>query len=68
MRSLMVEPEALLLDEPFFKLDASLRDKMRRFAFALVKFRPIPPLIITHAHEDAAAACGEVKGYCPNET
>ncbi len=60
MRSLLAAPEALLLDEPFSKLDAGLRDEMRRFAFAHVKSRSIPALMVTHDPEDAAAAGGEV--------
>ena len=31
MRTLLAEPRALLLDEPFNKLDAQLRDEVRRF-------------------------------------
>jgi len=71
MRSLLAAPEALLLDEPFSKLDARLRDEMRRFAFAHVKSRAIPTLMVTHDPEDAAAAGGEVvelRGGSLNET
>jgi len=71
MRSLLAAPEALLLDEPFSKLDAGLRDEVRRFAFAHVKSRVIPTLMVTHDPEDAAATGGEVvelKGYGPNQT
>jgi putative thiamine transport system ATP-binding protein len=71
MRSLLAAPEALLLDEPFSKLDAGLRDEMRHFAFAHVKSRAIPTLMVTHDPDDAAAAGGEVvelRGGSLNET
>jgi putative thiamine transport system ATP-binding protein len=71
MRSLLAAPEALLLDEPFSKLDTSLREEMRRFTLAHVKSRSIPTLMVTHDPEDAAAAGGEVielRGGNPYET
>ncbi len=60
MRTLLAEPLALLLDEPFSRLDAALRDDIRRFVFALVKTRAIPTLMVTHDPADAAAAKGAV--------
>ena len=60
MRTLLAEPLALLLDEPFSRLDAALRDDIRRFVFALVKTRGIPTLMVTHDPADAAAAKGAV--------
>ncbi len=58
MRTLLADPAALLLDEPFSKLDATLRDEVRRFTFAHVQARQIPALLVTHDPEDAAAAAG----------
>jgi putative thiamine transport system ATP-binding protein len=60
MRTLLAEPLALLLDEPFSKLDPALRDDIRRFTFAHVKTRQIPALMVSHDREDAAAAGGAV--------
>ena len=54
MRALLAEPQALLLDEPFSKLDAALRDRMRQFVFAVVRARQIPVLLVTHDAADIA--------------
>lgn len=60
MRSLLAEPEALLLDEPFSKLDSGLRDEIRAFALAHVRARGIPTLLVTHDPGDGEAAGGPV--------
>ncbi|WP_138933311.1 ATP-binding cassette domain-containing protein [Roseovarius arcticus] len=60
MRTLLAEPAALLLDEPFSKLDAGLRGEMRSFTFKHVKSRAVPTLMVTHDPDDAAAAGGLV--------
>lgn len=58
MRTLLSAPRALLLDEPFSKLDAGLRDQMRAFTFA--QARDLPTILVTHDIEDARAAGGRV--------
>lgn len=58
MRTLLADPAALLLDEPFSKLDAGLRDEIRAFTFAHVRERAIPALMVTHDPADAEAAGG----------
>ena len=60
MRTLLAEPRALLLDEPFNKLDAQLRDDVRRFVFDHALERRIPLLLVTHEEADARAARGRV--------
>lgn len=60
MRTLLAAPQALLLDEPFSKLDADLRAEIRHFVFEHVKAQAIPVLLVTHDAEDAAAAAGSV--------
>lgn len=52
-RTLLAEPEALLLDEPFSRLDVELRALVRGLVFALVAERNIPALLVTHDIEDA---------------
>ncbi len=56
MRALLAEPQALLLDEPFSRLDAALRERVRQFVFARVRKRRIPALMVTHDDADIADA------------
>ena len=58
MRTLLSEPEALLLDEPFSKLDLDMREEIRSFVFSSIYKRDIPALMVTHDPRDAAAANG----------
>lgn len=54
MRALLAEPQALLLDEPFSKLDAALRAQLRPWVFAHVRERRIPVVLVTHDDQDVA--------------
>lgn len=60
MRTLLAEPRALLLDEPFSRLDAARRGQIRELVFARAKAQRLPVLLVTHDREDAAAAGGAV--------
>lgn len=53
-RALLAQPQALLLDEPFSKLDAALRGRMRTLVFGLVRSRQIPALLVSHDAADVA--------------
>jgi putative thiamine transport system ATP-binding protein len=53
MRSLLARPEAMLLDEPFSKLDQTLRSQIRSSTFELLKSRGTPTLLVTHDMADA---------------
>lgn len=60
MRALLARPEALLLDEPFSRLDAGLRAEIRGFVFDHVRAQNIPALMVTHDASDAGAADGPI--------
>lgn len=60
MRTLLSEPRALLLDEPFSRLDQDLRQQVRELVFEHAKVRSLPVLLVTHDAEDAAAAGGPI--------
>lgn len=53
LRALLAEPEALLLDEPFSRLDKPLRAAFRTLVFAQIEARKIPAILVTHDEEDA---------------
>ncbi|MCM3565131.1 ATP-binding cassette domain-containing protein [Hydrogenophaga intermedia] len=54
MRALLARPRALLLDEPFSRLDAALREQVRGFVFEHARQRAIPVLLVTHERDDIA--------------
>ena len=54
MRALLAQPQAMLLDEPFSRLDAALRDRIRNFTFQTIIARKIPALLVTHDDQDAS--------------
>ncbi len=60
LRTLLAEPKALLLDEPFSRLDAGLRGQIRSFVFDQARARGLPVILVTHDIEDARAAGGRV--------
>ncbi len=60
MRTLLAEPKALLLDEPFSRLDAGLRDHIRAFVLDLIRAERIPAILVTHQTDDARAAGGRI--------
>jgi putative thiamine transport system ATP-binding protein len=60
LRTLLSEPQALLLDEPFAKLDMALRQEFRALVFSHARERNLPTLLVTHDPADAAAAKGPV--------
>lgn len=65
MRTLLAEPEALLLDEPFARLDAGRRARIRAFTFATARAHGLPVILVTHDAQDAAAAGGPVIAPLP---
>jgi putative thiamine transport system ATP-binding protein len=59
-RVLLSSPRALLLDEPFSRLDTDLRQLMRELVFGKAKASSLPVLLVTHDNADAEAAGGPV--------
>ncbi|WP_412051716.1 ATP-binding cassette domain-containing protein [Hoeflea sp. Naph1] len=59
-RVLLSQPCLLLLDEPFSKLDADLRDQTRKMVFGKARQVGLPVVLVTHDEDDARAANGQV--------
>ena len=60
MRALLSRPRALMLDEPFSRLDMTLRDQIRAFVFDHARAEGLPVVLVTHDPADAEAAGGPV--------
>ncbi len=65
LRTLLAKPQALLLDEPFSKLDAALRQQFRDFVFAHVRQYQLPTILVTHDLADAADASRTIHLQAP---
>jgi putative thiamine transport system ATP-binding protein len=59
-RVLLSRPRLLLLDEPFAKLDMSLRAQTRQLVFDQARAAKLPVILVTHDAADAEAAGGAV--------
>lgn len=68
MRTLLARPQALLLDEPFSRLDTELRAQVRSLVFAESRKRKLPVLLVTHDAADAEAASGPVVALAAGES
>lgn len=55
LRVLLAQPKALLLDEPFSRLDVTLRDNFRQWVFNEVRKLAIPVVQVTHDLQDVPA-------------
>ena len=64
LRVLLSRPRALLLDEPFSKLDLTLRERFRSLVFQSATHLPV--LLVSHDPQDAATAGGEVLELRPS--
>lgn len=60
LRTLLSAPKAILLDEPFSKLDTQLRVDTRQLVFEQIRTHKLPAIMVTHDHSDAEAARGKV--------
>jgi ABC-type nitrate/sulfonate/bicarbonate transport system ATPase subunit len=52
-RAFAVDPDLLVLDEPFVSLDAALAERLRLELVELVARRPVTTLLVTHDVEEA---------------
>jgi ABC-type nitrate/sulfonate/bicarbonate transport system ATPase subunit len=59
-RAFAVEPELLVLDEPFVSLDAALATRLRTELAQLVVRRPVTTLLVTHDVEEAIGLADRV--------
>ena len=59
-RMMLSAPRYLLLDEPFSKLDADLRQQIRALVFDRAKSAGLPVVLVTHDEADADAAGGSI--------
>ncbi|MGP5203381.1 ATP-binding cassette domain-containing protein [Psychrobacter aquimaris] len=60
LRTLLSAPKAILLDEPFSKLDTQLRVDTRQLVFEQIRTHKLPAIMVTHDHSDAEAANGKI--------
>jgi putative thiamine transport system ATP-binding protein len=60
LRVLLSQPKAILLDEPFSKLDSQLRQETRLLVFDQIRQHKLPVIMVTHDQTDADAAQGKI--------
>ena len=61
LRLLLSAPNAVLLDEPFSKLDTQLREEVRTLVFDKLRASGLPTILVTHDQADAEQASGEIR-------
>ena len=59
-RALARRPQALLLDEPFSSLDATLRARVREEVVALLREQGVTTVLVTHDQEEALSLADSV--------
>jgi putative thiamine transport system ATP-binding protein len=60
LRLLLCAPQAVLLDEPFSKLDTLLREEVRTLVFDQLRAAGLPAILVTHDQADAESAGGRI--------
>lgn len=66
LRVLLSEPRALLLDEPFARLDARTRADTRQWVLDEIRRRGLPTVLVTHDRDDVAVAAGPIVELQPD--
>src|SRR5262249_885707 len=59
-RALAIEPEAILLDEPFSALDAAMRATVRREVAEILRARGTTTVLVTHDQDEALSLADRV--------
>lgn len=59
-RAFAIEPDLLVLDEPFVSLDAALVERLRGELIELVSRRPTTTLLVTHSIDEAVGLADRV--------
>lgn len=59
-RAFAIEPDLLVLDEPFVSLDAALVDRLRAELIELVSHRPTTTLLVTHSIDEAISVADRI--------
>jgi ABC-type nitrate/sulfonate/bicarbonate transport system ATPase subunit len=59
-RALAIEPELLLMDEPFTSLDETTADRLRALLVTLLRKRPTTVLLVTHDAREAIALADRI--------
>ena len=69
-RTLALEPDLILMDEPFSSLDAPTRDRLQNLTLSIQKEQELTLIIVTHSIEEAAILGRKilVLGLPPNST
>jgi len=61
LRAVLAQPVALLLDEPFSRLDAALREHFRSWVWAQVRAQRLPTVLVTHDAADVPAGAQVIR-------
>lgn len=64
-RAFVLEPQLLILDEPFVSLDAATAARLRELLLTLWRVRPTTVLMVTHDTAEAAALADKVMVFTP---
>ena len=59
-RAFAIEPDLLILDEPFVSLDAPLAERLRGKLVKLVSRKPVTTLLVTHSMDEAIGLADRV--------